>query len=306
MIKEEKIEFTAKWCKYSKYKIAERDDKLYVLPDEKSEPSTYNPFECGNEMLKDMLVIGKEVWENQTYKLAREVRYEILSKSKEYQELVVDFANKYGLLGNFRYLPENHDFMDKKDLPVILGYNKFTTRNEFEYKYFGFDKKVDWSKGTDVLDYARFTGLDDYLRQVEGDRLNDPIFTKYYSETVAEILEFAAHIYDQKRIILAYLYEDTTDDIREMYGNAIACVNINKAMFGYAVKDGEIKFEWKFDSLRAMIDTMLLLNETNGRTEVKLCKHCASPFVAKNIKAEYDTPQCRNKANIYRSRNKNK
>ncbi len=52
--------------------------------------------------------------------------------------------------------------------------------------------------------------------------------------------------------------------------------------------------------------TMLLLNETNGRNQVKLCKYCGKPFIAENIRAEYDTQQCRNKANIYKSRNKKK
>ena len=33
MIKEEKIEFTAKWCKYSKYKIEKKDDKFYIVAD---------------------------------------------------------------------------------------------------------------------------------------------------------------------------------------------------------------------------------------------------------------------------------
>lgn len=75
---------------------------------------------------------------------------------------------------------------------------------------------------------------------------------------------------------------------------------------GYRIQDNKIKFEWKFFSLASIIETMLLLNETNGRNEVKLCKYCGTPFIASNIKAEYDTPQCCNKANIYKSRNKNK
>lgn len=50
--------------------------------------------------------------------------------------------------------------------------------------------------------------------------------------------------------------------------------------------------------------TDLLLNETSGRTEVKLCKHCGKPFIAENIKSEYDTIQCRNRENINKSRQK--
>ena len=47
-----------------------------------------------------------------------------------------------------------------------------------------------------------------------------------------------------------------------------------------------------------------MLNGTSGRTEVKLCKHCGKPFIAENIKAEYDSIQCRNRENINRSRQK--
>lgn len=45
MIREEKIEFTTKWCKYSKYVIEKKDDKYYILPDKNAKPSTYDPFE---------------------------------------------------------------------------------------------------------------------------------------------------------------------------------------------------------------------------------------------------------------------
>lgn len=48
----------------------------------------------------------------------------------------------------------------------------------------------------------------------------------------------------------------------------------------------------------------IVFNETSGRTEVKLCKHCGKPFIAENIKSEYDTIQCRNRENINKSRQK--
>ena len=35
-----------------------------------------------------------------------------------------------------------------------------------------------------------------------------------------------------------------------------------------------------------------------------LCKHCDKPFIAENIKAEYDTIRCRNRENINKSRKK--
>ena len=48
------------------------------------------------------------------------------------------------------------------------------------------------------------------------------------------------------------------------------------------------------------------LNETIERKTVKMCKHCGKPFSSENLKAEYCSPQCRNQANVYKSRAKNK
>ena len=49
-----------------------------------------------------------------------------------------------------------------------------------------------------------------------------------------------------------------------------------------------------------------LVKESTERKEVKMCKHCFKPFIAKNLNSDYDTASCRNVANVYRSRAKNK
>ena len=66
-------------------------------------------------------------------------------------------------------------------------------------------------------DYHRNAGLDDYFKQTEGDRLDDIIFSKNYAETISEIIDFATTIYDIKLLICAYLYDDVSDDIKEVY-----------------------------------------------------------------------------------------
>lgn len=307
MIKEEKIEFTAKWCKYSKYKIEKKDDKFYILPDKKATPSTYDPFELKNEILKDLLVIGKESVGDDIFKLGdKELSTEAQSKMEKFQNLVLNFVNNYGLLGNFRYLPENYEFMDNEEIPVTLGYNMSTTAKEFEKRYFWADSKMDWSKSMKSNDLHRNTGMDDYFKQTEGDRLDDIIFSKNYAETISEIIDFATTIYNKKLLICAYLYDDVADDIKEVYESSITAHELKKTNISYGVENGQIKFKWNFMSLSAIIETILLLNETSGRTEVKLCKHCKKPFIAKNIKSEYDTIQCRNRENINNSRKKEK
>ena len=305
MIKEERIEFTAKWCKYSKYIIEKNNDKYYILPDKNAKPSTYDPFEVRNQILKDLLVIGKESVGNEIFKLGnKELSTEAQSKMEKFQKLVLEFVNNYGLLGTFRYLPENYDFMDNADIPVVLGYNKVMTAKEFEKSYFWADTKMDWSKTMRANDYQRNAGLDDYFKQTEGDRLDDIIFSKNYAETISEIIDFAISIYNKKLVICAYLYDDVPDDIKEVYESSITSNTLKKTNISYGIENGQIKFKWNFMSLCAILETILLLNETSGRTEVKLCKHCGKPFIAENIKAEYDTIQCRNRENINKSRKK--
>lgn len=305
MIKEEKIEFTAKWCKYDKYIIEKNDEKYYILPDKNAKPSTYDPFEVKNQILKDLLAIGKESVENEMYKIGnREVSIEAQSKMEKFQNLVLEFVTNYGLLGNFRYLPESYDFMDNGELPVKFGFNTSLSALEFEKRYFWKDSKMDWSRTMKADDYHRNTGLDDYFKQSEGDRLDDIIFSKNYAETIAEIIDFAVNIYNRKLLICAYLYDDVSEDIREVYQSSITNSRLKMPSIAYSAENRQIRFKWNFMSLSEIVETILLLNETSGRTEVKLCKHCGKPFIAENIKAEYDSIQCRNRENINRSRQK--
>lgn len=308
MIKEEKINFTAKWCKYSKYKIVDRDDKLYILPDENSKPSTYDPFEFSNELLKEMLTIGKEVAENKTINInSNALKYEILSKDEYFQKLVLKFVNKYGLLGMFKFWPDSYEFITNPELSVSTGRGRYVSAKEFWQRYFCFETTIDWAGELPYcIDFSYLTGLNDFMKQTEGDRLDDIVFARNYAETVSEILDLAELIYENKKLINAYFYDEVSEDVKEMYAQSINYQTINNVSLGYYIDGNQVKFEWRFNSLASIIKTMLLVNETNGRNEVKLCKYCGTPFVANNIKAEYDTPQCRNKANIYKSRNKNK
>ena len=274
-------------------------------PDKNAKASTYDPFEVKNQMLKDLLVIGKESIGNEMFKLGnKEVSIEAQSKMEKFQNLVLEFVSNYGLLGNFRYLPENYEFMDNGEIPVNLGYNTSISALEFEKKYFWKDSKIDWAETMKSDDYHRNTGLDSNFKQTEGNRLNDIVFSKNYAETIAEIIDFATIIYNRKLLICAYLYDDVSEDIKQVYQESISGNSLKKPNISYSAEDGQIKFKWNFMSLSEIIETILLLNETSGRTEVKLCKHCGKPFVAENIKSEYDTIQCRNRENLDKSRQK--
>ena len=77
------------------------------------------------------------------YKIGnREISIEAQSKMEKFQNLVLEFVNNYGLLGNFRYLPENYEFMDNGDIPVNLGNNTSVSALELEKNIFGKTQKL--------------------------------------------------------------------------------------------------------------------------------------------------------------------
>ena len=67
-----------------------------------------------------------------------------------------------------------------------------------------------------------------------------------------------------------------------------------------------ISIEFPITSLKQFIDFYFARTVSRDVNLLKICKFCNKAFIANNPKAEYDTPQCKNKANVYKSRAKNK
>jgi uncharacterized Zn finger protein (UPF0148 family) len=45
---------------------------------------------------------------------------------------------------------------------------------------------------------------------------------------------------------------------------------------------------------------------TSGDIDMKICKHCGMAFVASRKGNEFCSPQCKNRFNVYKSRDKKK
>ena len=67
-----------------------------------------------------------------------------------------------------------------------------------------------------------------------------------------------------------------------------------------------VNIEIPITSLKQFIDFYFARTVSRDVNLLKICKFCNKAFIANNPKAEYDTPQCKNKANVYKSRAKNK
>lgn len=55
----------------------------------------------------------------------------------------------------------------------------------------------------------------------------------------------------------------------------------------------------KYNYLKQAIDLNFMIQLSQDTIMLKICKFCHKAFIATNSKAEYDTTQCKNKANVY-------
>ena len=71
-------------------------------------------------------------------------------------------------------------------------------------------------------------------------------------------------------------------------------------------KAGDTHFllQWVFNSLASALDTILLVKICDKNQPLRMSKHCEKLFIVENVRAEYCSPQCRNQANVYKSREK--
>jgi len=94
MNKNQANNFTALWVKYSEYEIVEEKKVKYIKPTENAQYEVYDPFEIADEILVDILNIGK-----------------IAGEDKDVDKSILEFVNKYGLMGELTYLPLNNNLV---------------------------------------------------------------------------------------------------------------------------------------------------------------------------------------------------
>lgn len=106
--------------------------------------------------------------------------------------------------------------------------------------------------------------------------------------------------------ILKKIFDKQNNDIQEFNIEN----TVNKYYFSgvpYTINMyGKIpEISWQPNSLKQAIDLSFGFMLCSEKNPLKICKHCGKVFYAKNPKAEYCSPQCRNQANVYKSREKN-
>lgn len=260
----------------------------------------YDPFDLEDDILVDILMIGRCVEKNDI---------------EESNRKIMEFVERYGLLGELTYLPLNTDIVkqNKVYLPsgnLVSGKETLPTDEYIElFLKCKKKQKVVMKKNArgEILDLSvenEMNPLAIINRPVE----YAVVFSRAYSECLIWIMYYARTLYltfeaieNYSKAQDAYTKQIYDTRIKEFNPSKIAC----KILMGKNKEDKPV-LEWNFNSLKLAIDTVFALNKTIERKTVKMCKHCGKPFASKNLKAEYCSPQCRNQANVYKSRAKNK
>ena len=300
MKKNNEGKFKTFWFRYDSYEMKEIEEKHYITPKENSKVVMYDPFDFSDDILVDILNVGRFVEKNDIENAIKNI---------------MEFVEKYGLLGELTYLPLNTDIVKQSKVYLPAG-NLVSNRetlpaDEYIELFLKCKKKqkvvIKKNAKGEILELSVENEMNP-LAIIDRPAEYAVVFSRAYSECLVWIMHYARTLYlifeaieNYSKTQDAYTRQRYDTRIKEFNPSKIAC----KILMGESKEDKPV-IEWNFNSLKLAIDTMFALNETSERKTVKMCKHCGKPFSSENLKAEYCSPQCRNQANVYKSRAKNK
>ena len=227
-----------------------------------------------------------------------------IGKKEFFKETIQDFEllNYYAKYGSFGFMIDltiNKFFIldDKvaiRDSFYINRKENIDFMNIEEYLKFFFPKSSKREINSLIKkckDIASDTRKDDYLTSIINEYL---IYSEHYAEPVELVLNYARSLYknlistlDNKPLTMKLPFlsvNHLTHNIEDLYYNN---------SFGFTI-----------NYLKQAIDISFSMQMAQDVRLLKICNFCEKAFIANNPKAEYDTPQCKNKANVYKSRGK--
>lgn len=278
--------------KFAKYEIKEIGKTKYIVPDSINKkhssgaPLTNIENNFEESILIDLLNIGKIAFYNEN----------------ELEKNILDFVNKYSTLGLINDLPLNkYFFLDDK---IVLK----------DYNYIG---NTDL---TSVLDRKKYFKLffptcdDNQIKELinEVTKLTEtPAMEKYilsdvnkllagsnlYCEPLDMFIQYAKYLYS----LLNNISNEDNYNIDEL----LKQFEINNVKISLSRKE-TLFVKFQITCLKQYVDYYFAKTVAQDINLLKICKFCNKAFLAVNPKAEYHTPQCKNKANVYKNRAKNK
>lgn len=285
------------WVRYSRYELKDDENKIaYITPAKDAVPELYDPLKNTEDIVLDAVKIGK-------MSIGKQTKVDI-------EMAVLDFVNKYGLLGIMTAIPTTADFMNYDT--VYLTKNQLIEQEsmpalEYMDYFFPFQKPnigkgengMAWSVGDDVSTMAIAMTMSDRPLAMNLE------FQRLYAERIDWIVRLFkdwAFIF-----ITCFLYyndkEHMTDMQKQTYQKSLSLFDGVAPTYHIALLD-KPTLVWDFNSLATLIRTMFYFAMTDEKNPLHLCKHCQKPFIASRPSAVFCSPQCKNRYNVYKSRRK--
>jgi len=291
--------FATDWIKYSDYEYKENSEgNLYIVPTKNATFSMYNPFSVAEDLIIDFLKMGNAA---RNYYKSRKQDQDVFEDVKR---LTMIFVRKYGLLGlisastfNQNVLGDNEILIiDKNHIQIkekkmnsedyVKLFTPFVETDDLKLKYY--KNSVDLVKAEDS---PKFYGKRPIVM--------DLIFSKFYSERLEWIMEFAGMLSEHFKQLL--VYRDSTGHLTEAVTILADSFKANKIGFTINQLD-KTYISWEFDSLKTTIETIYAFAVTDKNILLSCCEHCGDFYIALSDREKYCGPVCRNRSNVQKSR----
>ena len=267
---------------YNKYKIEKINGVKYIVPEKEAGKQPSVIADRINEIMIKLLNIGKKAYHNE-----------------EIEDIeILEFVTDVGFCGFMSDFPINrYYFLDEE--VILRDYN--------------FVEYADHIKKIELVEYIKIfmpkltekqiekiiekckknitpTVMEKYLTPDLNKKL---IYSEDYAEPIDMIVKYASLLYEA---LVSITERDYTKQISPIIRINNCTNTMDRISSGIGIK---------FNYLKQAVDLNFLINVTQDVSPLKICKFCGNAFIATNIKAEYDSPNCKNKANVYKFRAKN-
>jgi len=285
------------WVRYSEYEYKKAgDDHFYITPATGAKPEIYDPLKDAERMVLDALNVGAL---QMNRKSGNEVR-----------DAVMEFVGRYGLLGFLTALPTTPSFMDYEAVYLLKShFIRVVSMTDHDYLtlLFLFEKldiqkngmASQWNLTGDREMIALALTMQDAPRAVAMSFQRE--YAERYDWLAQQFKDLAFSFYS------SFLYYNDYDDLAEMtrdlYRQGMAAFGGIAPTYHIALLDRPTII-WDFHSLLLCLQMMFSFMLTDTDSTLKACKHCNKIFAASRPNAEFCSPQCKNRYNVYKSRGK--
>lgn len=261
--------------KYSEYVIKEIEERKYIFPADNAQIQESNISENVSDILVELLCVGKSVYFSET----------------DIEESVMKFVSKYGLFGFINYFPVNElYFLDNE---IVLKKDKMI--DEYIVK-------------SNIISYIRIF-MPNLLNQDIVDKITtakETIKANRITENSKMLINMNftySHDYGEPLEMITKYTKQLYEDLMTIQNEEDSELNTNDFATLFENKNGK-ELVLKYETLKNVIDAVFVSEVMAEVRKLKICRYCNKPFLAVNPKAEYDTPACKNKANVYKFRSR--